>query len=262
MAALTQIVQSVIDGINEVINLASPFASGDPIPDSSVYDSMLQNFPTIDRQAQEAYDLAVEDEEKRDQAQVLIEASDRVSAVYTMLYDIIPARDSRDYDFTTVSMTLPYLTFTLSALADIVDELNADLVMMRAGPSPISLSDNMMYRRVFAFVVESLGAYSKEHEEVAGFKTFAVQQLMKFSHGMEAEAFSFSFYDDTSVLSCAFDWDDLEVTNSTRTGETAWSLTINRNGDIHGNMDSGDLENIRGKKLTIDSPKEYYYYEE
>ena len=262
MAALTEIVQSVIAGINDVINLASPFASGDPIPDSSVYDSMLQNFPTIDREAQKAYDLAVEDEEKRDQAQVLIVASDRVSAVYTMLCDIIPARDSREYDFTTVNMTLPYLVFTLSALADIVDELNEDLVTMEAAPAQISLSDNMMYRRVFAFVVESLGAYPKEYEKVVELKTFALRQLMKFSHGEQAEAFGFSFSDDTSVLSCSFDWDVLEVSNATKDGGTVWSLVINRNGDIHGNMDSGDLENVKGMKLTIDLPDEYSYSEE
>ena len=60
MATLTALIHSVIDGINKAINLAAPLASGDPIPDSSVYDSMLAGFPMIDQQAQEAYDLAAE----------------------------------------------------------------------------------------------------------------------------------------------------------------------------------------------------------
>ena len=263
MAALTEIVQSVIDGINEVINLASPFASGDPIPDSSVYDSMLQNFPTIDRQAQEAYDLTVENEKERNRAQVLIEASDRVSAVYTMLFDIIPARDSREYDFTTISMTLPYLTFTLSALADIVDELNSDLVMMEAAPAPVKLSDNVMFVRGVAFVADSLLSYSKELK-VAGFRNYAIQQLGKFSRGEEAEPFSLSFADGHSTLSCSFDGDNMEISNipnNANQEETAWKLTISRNGDVYGNMDSGDLESVEGMRLTIDEPEEYCFVE-
>ena len=257
MATLTALIHSVIDGINKAINLAAPLASGDPIPDSSVYDSMLAGFPMIDQQAQEAYDLAAEDEELKEQAQVLIEASDRVSALYTMLCDIIPARDSRNYDFYTTSMVLPYFTYTLDALSEIVDELNADLIMLGAAPASVSLSDNVMFVRVATFVADSLLPYSAANKKVAGFRVFALQQLRKFSHREEAEPFEFSLAGTASMISCSLDWDTLEVTNKNTDGGNTWSLTISRNGDVYGSMDSGDLESIGGMRLNIDLPEEY-----
>ena len=118
MSTLKEITQSVIDEINFALQKATELASGDPIPDSSEYQHVLDHFPEIDQQAQEAYDLAVTDESLRQWAQTMVEASDRISALFTMLCDLIPARDSREYDFTTVSMVLPYMTFTISALQE------------------------------------------------------------------------------------------------------------------------------------------------
>ena len=54
MDTLAEIIQSVIEDINTAIKFAGPLASGDPIPDSTVYQSGLENFPGIDRQAQES----------------------------------------------------------------------------------------------------------------------------------------------------------------------------------------------------------------
>jgi hypothetical protein len=42
---------------------------------------------------------------------------------------------------------------------------------------------------------------------------------------------------------------------------TTWNLTIGRNGDIYGNIDTDDLENIEGMSLSIDEPEEYCYNE-
>ncbi len=263
MATLSEIIQTVIDDINTAIKFSGPLASGDPIPDSTVYQSGLESFPAIDQHAQEAYDLAVEDgdEEKRDQAQVLIEASERMAALYTMLCDLIPARDSRNYDFYTTSMVLPYLTYTLDALADIVDDLNAEVIMLGAAPAPVKLSDNVMFIRVASFVADSLLPYSKKKKKIAGFRTYAVQQLRKFCYGEEAEPFEFSFSDGTSLLACSFDGDILEVVNTNESDGIAWNWAIGRNGDMSGNIDSGDLENLEGKKLSIAAPDEYSFEE-
>ena len=263
MAILTELIQSVIDDINTAIKFATPLASGDPIPDSTVYQSGLENFPTVDRQAQEAYDLAVKDdeEEKRDQAQVLIEASDRMSALYTMLCDLIPARDSRNYDFYTTSMVLPYLTYTLDALADIVDDLNAELVMLGAAPALVRLSDNVMFIRVASFVADSLLPYSKKKKRLAGFRTYAIQQLRKFCYGEEAEPFDFSLSDGTASLSCSLEDDILEIANRNEADGLVWNWSIGRNGDASGSLDSGDLEDLEGKKLTITVPDEYSFEE-
>ena len=83
MATLTELIQSVIDDINTAIKFAGPLASGDPIPDSTAYQAGLETFPAIDQHAQEAYDWAAQDEDegKKDLAQVLIEVSDRMSAL-------------------------------------------------------------------------------------------------------------------------------------------------------------------------------------
>ena len=260
---LNDLIQSVIDDINTAIKFATPLAYGDPIPDSTVYQSGLETFPAIDQHAQEAYDWAAqdEDEEKRDLAQVLIEASDRMSALYTMLCDLIPARDSRNYDFYTTSMVLPYLTYTLDALADIVDDLNAELVMLGAAPAPVKLSDNVMFIRVASFVADSLLPYSRKKKKIAGFRTYAIQQLRKFCYGEEAEAFDYSFSDDTTILACSFDGDILEMVNTNEADGIAWNWAIGRNGDMSGNIDSGDLENLEGKKLTIAAPEEYCFEE-
>ncbi len=263
MATLTETIQSVIDDINTAIKFARPLASGDPIPDSTIYESGLKTFPTVDRQAQEAYDMAVkdDDEEKRDQAQVLIEASERMAALYTMLCDLIPARDSRDYDFYTTSMVLPYLIYTLDALADIVDDLNAELVMLGAAPAPVKLSDNVMFIRAASFVADSLLPYSRKKKKIAGFRTYAIQQLRKFCYGEEAEAFEFSFSDGTSALACSFDGDIFEMINTNKDDGLVWNWAIGRNGDATGSIDSGDLENLDGKKLAIVAPDEYCYEE-
>ncbi len=260
---LNDLIQSVIDDINTAIKFATPLASGDPIPDSTVYQSGLESFPAIDQHAQEAYDWAAqdEDEEKRNLAQVLIEASDRMSALYTMLCDLIPARDSRNYDFYTTSMVLPYLTYTLDALTDIVDALNAELVMLGAAPAPVKLSDNVMFIRVASFVADSLLPYSRKKKKIAGFQTYAIQQLRKFYYGEEAEPFDFSLSDGTDSLSCTLEDDILEIANRNEADGLVWNWAIGRNGDASGNLDSGDLENHEGKKLTITVPDEYSFEE-
>lgn len=85
--------------------------------------------------------------------------------------------------------------------------------------------------------------------------------MRKFCYGEEAEAFDFSFSDDTGSLACSFDGDNLEVTNTNEADGLAWNWAIGRNGDMSGNIDSGDLENLEGKKLTITAPDEYRYEE-
>ena len=88
MATLREITESIIEDIEYVLKLAGPLASGDPIPDTSIYH--LDDFPEAGWKAQEAYDMAMSNDEIKDTVQTLIEASDRLSAVYTMLCDLIP----------------------------------------------------------------------------------------------------------------------------------------------------------------------------
>ena len=265
MHAFSTIILSCIDRIDFAMNFASPLCSGDPIPDSTVYESELETFPTIDTEAQQAYDLALGDEELSECAQVLIEASDRLIALYTMLCDLIPARDCRDYDFYTVSMTLPYMTYTLSALSDIVDDLNARIIMLDAESAQVQLSDNIMFRRVAEFVVESLGEYGEAEKKIQEFKTFAFQELMKFSHGKPAKSFSFYFKDSSSMISCSFDGIDLNfvrlVDGKEDTG-AGWELTISRDGDSDGYMDSSDLRNVKDMKLCVELPARFRFQEE
>ena len=146
MATLREITESIIEDIEYVLKLAGPLASGDPIPDTSIYH--LDDFPEAGWKAQEAYDMAMSNDEIKDTVQTLIEASDRLSAVYTMLCDLIPSRDARNYDFYTVAAILPYLTFTLDALGEIKDELHADMEI--ADAKPCSLHDNTIYKRIFS----------------------------------------------------------------------------------------------------------------
>ena len=156
-------------------------------------------------------------------------------------------------------MVLPYLTYTLDALADIVDDLNAELVMLSAAPAPVKMSDNVMFIPVASFVADSLLPFSKKEKKIAGFRKYAIQQLRKFCYGEEAEAFEFSFSDGTSILACSFDGDILEVVNTNEADGLVWNWTIGRNGDANGYLDSGDLEDLEGKKLTIAAPDEYCY---
>ena len=260
MATLREITQSIIKDIKTALDFAGPLASGDPIPDISAYP--LDDFPEAGWKAQKAYDMAVNNEEIKEQVQTLIEASDRLSAVYTMLCDLIPARDAKNYDYNTVSVVLPYLTFSLDVLGEIVDELNADLVISDA--TPVNMKENAIYKRIYVFVVEGLAEYAKRSEKVSGFRVYAIHQLRKFSNGEEADGFEFSLAGDYSTLSCRFDGDQLELSsmiNGIAEGGTAWSITISRNGDVHGNMDSDDLDNVKGMRLTIDEPEEYFFYE-
>ena len=263
MSRLTDISSSMIETIKGVLDFVEPLAYGDPIPDSSVYQEELNNFPQIDAEAQEAYELAVADESLREHAQTLVEASDRMSAVYTMLCDLLPARDGRSYDYYTVSMVLPYLSYSLSALRDIIDELE-DRIAPDETKSPfVRLSDNVMFRRISAFVDESLQPYIENNNRIAGFRVFALQQLRKFGSGEDAEPFSFAFTDPIYTLSCCFDGDNLEMTYMACDIEESsiiWNLMISRNGDTSGNMDSGDLENTAEMKLTVYTPDEYEYY--
>ena len=179
-----------------------------------------------------------------------------------MLCDLIPARDARNYDFYTMAAILPYLTFTLDAFGEIKDELHAD--MENADAKPSSLHDNAIYKRIFSFVAESLAGRVKRNVTVAGFRVYAMQQLRKFSQCEAAEPFDFSFTDDISTISCHFDGDVLELIsggNEAENSGTAWNLTIGRNGDVYGNIDTDDLENIEGMSLSIDEPEEYCYNE-
>ena len=52
----------MIETIKGVLDFVEPLAYGDPIPDSTVYQEELNNFPQIDAEAQEAYELAAADE--------------------------------------------------------------------------------------------------------------------------------------------------------------------------------------------------------
>ena len=258
MSTLREITQSIIDDIKKALDLTVPLAKGDPISDTSKYP--LDDFPQAGWKVQEAYDMALNNEEIREQVQTLIEASDRLSAVYTMLCDLIPARDVRNYDFNTVAVILPYLTFSLDVLSEIVDELNADMVI--ADAKTVNLHDNGIYKRIFSFVSESLAEQAKNHEKVAGFRIFALQQLKKFSNEEAAEPFDFSFTGELSTLTCRFEGDLLEMSsliNNNENVSTAWSLTISRNGDVFGNMDSDDLENVVGMRLSIEEPEEYCF---
>ena len=260
MATLREITESIIEDIDYVLKLAGPLASGDPIPDTSIYH--LDDFPEAGWKAQEAYDMAMSNDEIKDTVQTLIEASDRLSAVYTMLCDLIPSRDARNYDFNTVAAILPYLIFSLDALGEIKDELHADMEI--ADANPCSLHDNTIYKRIFSFVAESLADHAKQNMTVAGFRVYAMQQLKKFSQCEAAEAFEFSFSDVYSTLSCHFDGELLELSNMVNDAEnsiTTWNLTIGRNGDVYGNIDTDDLENIEEMRLSIDEPDEYCYYE-
>ena len=82
MATLREIRQSIIDDIKKALDLTVPLAKGDPISDTSKYP--LDDFPQAGWKVQEAYDMALNNEEIREQVQTLIEASDRLSAVYSL----------------------------------------------------------------------------------------------------------------------------------------------------------------------------------
>ena len=231
MSRLTDISSSMIETIKGVLDFVEPLAYGDPIPDSTVYQEELNNFPQIDAEAQEAYELAVADESLREHAQT--------------------------------SMVLPYLSYSLAALRDIIDELE-DRIAPDETKSPfVRLSDNVMFRRISAFVDESLQPYIENNNRIAGFRVFALQQLRKFGSGEEAEPFSFAFTDPIYTLSCCLDGDNLEMTYlacDIEESSIIWNLMISRNGDTSGNMDSGDLENTAEMKLTVYTPDEYEYY--
>ena len=253
MTTLTEIINSVINGINRAISFAAPFADGSPLDDADRYS--LDDFPQIDDLANAAYDLGQGNEEIRETVETIVEASDRISALYTMLCDLIPARDAHHYDYGTVSMVLPYFTFTINALSDIVDELGADVVMMQAEPAPIALSDNVMFKRIFAFVVEGLGEQAKAYPIAAGFRVYALRQLVKFEHGEEADPFDFFFVSDQATLTCTLDSDELELS---KLGDL--SIRISRNGDVSGSMDSSDLK-VDGMRLVIERPEEFEFKE-
>ena len=255
---LAEITQTIIGRINTAISFAAPLAFGDPIPDTSIYS--LEDFPRIDQEAQEAYDLALIDEELKEQAQILAEASDRLSALFTMLCDLIPARDAAQYDFSTVSMVLPYLTFTISALSDIVDGLNANMVSMAKGQAKElesgSISKNPMYRRIFDFIVESLSGYIDFFDSVKEFQQYVVHQLDSFCKGEKYRPFVFSFSDPPSKLMCSLDGRSLSIWHS-----SGWEMSVDRNGNVNGSLNSDDL-NVTDMKLNIVEPDAYYYNEE
>jgi len=253
MAAITQ---TIIDRINAAINFAAPLAAGNPIQDTSAYS--LDDFPRIDWEAQEAYDMAVADEQLMEQARTLSEASDRMSALFTMLCDLIPARDAVQYDFATVSMDLPYMTFTISALSDIVDELNAEMVM--AGKTGVSgrksIDENPMYRRIVTFVEESLAKYTDFFEVVEEFRQYAIQQMNSFSRGEQYKSFAFSFSDFRYKLMCSLDGRSLSIWHS-----DGWEISVESNGNVSGSLDSDGLR-VDGMMLNIVEPDDYYFVEE
>ena len=249
MSRLTDISSSMIETIKGVLDFVEPLAYGDPIPDSTVYQEELNNFPQIDAEAQEAYELAVADESRREHAQTLVEASDRMSAVYTIT--LLNRINVGLYVF----IEEPSIVLTcFHHHCKIPDETKSPFVR---------LSDNVMFRRISAFVDESLTPYIEKNKRIAGFRVFALQQLRKLGNGEEAEPFSFSFTDPIYTLSCCFDGDNLEMTYMACDIEESsiiWNLMISRNGDTSGNMDSGDLENTAEMKLTVYTPDEYEYY--
>ena len=269
MSSLKQITQDIIADINKTLELASDACNGSPLQeyDANRLQESLDRFPEAGWKAQEAWDMHVEDERLKDLVSTLIEASDRISAVYTMVCDIVPARDARNYDYYTVSMVLPYLTFSLDALSEIEQGLKADLEILRDELEPVDLSQNVMLKRIVRFADESLSAYASLHssELVAGFRKYVLQSLHRFEQGEEAEPFEFAFED----ICCQFDGTCIEMYSAGwEDGDsiTNWSLTIFRNGDVNGSIESEDLElsgRIReGLKLSIGSPDEYFYTEE
>ena len=142
MSSLKQITQDIIADINKTLELASDACNGSPLQeyDANRLQESLDRFPEAGWKAQEAWDMHVEGERLKDLVSTLIEASDRISAVYTMVCDIVPARDARNYDYYTVSMVLPYLTFSLDALSEIEQGLKADLEILRDELEPVDLS--------------------------------------------------------------------------------------------------------------------------
>ena len=269
MSSLKQITQDIIADINKTLELASDACNGSPLQeyDANRLQESLDRFPEAGWKAQEAWDMHVEGERLKDLVSTLIEASDRISAVYTMVCDIVPARDARNYDYYTVSMVLPYLTFSLDALSEIEQGLKADLEILRDELEPVDLSKNVMLRRIVRFADESLSAYASLHssELVEGFRKYVLQSLRRFEQGEEAEPFEFAFED----ICCQFDGTCIEMYSAGwEDGDsiTNWSLTIFRNGDVNGSIESEDLElsgRIReGLKLSIGSPDEYFYTEE
>lgn len=260
------IMRAAIDGINTVINLAAPLAEGNPIPDSSEYQSMLDNFPQIDDLANEAYEIALPDESLREQATTIIEASDRVSAVYTMLCDLLPARDVREYDFSAVAMILPYLTFTLNALSDIVDELNSTLAMdssLETEVVPIS-RDNPIYSCIFAFAVESLAECAKQSETVRKFRVFLLRQLESFRNGENAEEFEFSFHGAETMITCSLRNDELSLACMSYSMENKsmdWQATISKTGVASGVVETDTLHDLEDKFLMIELPERFQWNE-
>ena len=249
MNALTN---NAINSINMAINLATPLAFGDPIPDVSGYGSMLESFPRIDREAQAAYDMAVDNEALDDWAQTMVEASDRLSALYTMLCDLIPARDASTYDFNSVSCILPYFTFTLSVLNDILDELETGVSETEEDGTDgetegaSAIYDNQIYRRIFAFVAESLPQ--------SEFTSYALRQLERFSHGEDFEPFYFTLTDGFGMIRCGLRSGQLTISFDLLSSTIGWDVRISADGDVYGQLDSDDLRGVENWKLIIEEP--------
>ena len=142
------------------LQIASGVCTGNPISESDIkrLQVYINKFPDVRGKAQEAWDMQVEDELLKDLVSRVSEASDRLSAVYTMICDIVPALDACQYDFYTVNAVLPYLTFTLDTLEEMVKEFEADLTILRNTIEPVDLSDNKLFKRVVRFIDESLKA--------------------------------------------------------------------------------------------------------
>lgn len=260
------VTRSVIDEINTVINLAAPLAEGNPTPDSSEYQSLLDNFPQIDDLANEAYEMALLDEGLQEQAKTIVEASDRVSAVFTMLCDLLPARDVREYDFSAVAVILPYLTFTLNALNDIVDELNNNLALdsnLETEFVPIS-HDNPIYTCIFAFAVESLADCAKQSETVRKFRVFLLRQLENFRSGENAENFEFSFHGAETMISCSLRNDELSLSCMSYSMENKsldWQATISKTGVASGVVETDTLHDLEDRFLMIELPERFQWNE-
>lgn len=260
------IMRAAIDGINTVINLAAPLAEGNPIPDSSEYQSWIDNFPRIDSLTDEAYELAMQNESIREQAKTIIEASDRINAVFTMFCDLLPARDVREYDFSSVAMILPYLTFTLNALSDIVDDLNSGLAMDSKQETefvPIS-KDNPIYTCILAFVVESLADCAKQSETVRKYRVFLLRQLEYFRHGDDAEEFEFSFHGPETMITCALRNRELSLSCMSYSMENKnldWQAAISQEGTVSGVVETDTLNDLEDRFLIIELPERFHWNE-
>ncbi len=266
MSSLKQITIDVMNDIKFGLQIASGACTGNPIsePDINRLQADINKFPDASWKAQEAWDMHVEDAQLKDLVSRLSEASDRLSAVYTMMCDIVPALDARQYDFYTVNAVLPYLTFTVDTLEEMVKEFEADLTILRNTIEPVDLSENKLFKRVVRFIDESLKVYCNAHPSdiVSGFRVYALQSMRKFAQGEEPNLFEFALGD----ISCSFNGYDIEIYKAEWVDSesvTNWSLTINMHGDVYGEIQSEDLDleaDIKeGIKLSIDAPEEYLY---